>query len=117
MVRGRWDEETPLGRRLYRYADLLRMDLIPTKAAYELKRLLRELDGVSGMEEALVLEAGRILGRKEMQKAYREELGKQLGTPEDVARLADELIVAKVLAKAYEQAAIPKESLEVLDAH
>ncbi|GIW29301.1 MAG: type III-B CRISPR-associated protein Cas10/Cmr2 [Meiothermus sp.] len=117
MVRGRWDEETPLGRRLYRYADLLRMDSIPTKAAYELKHLLRELGGVSGMEEALVLEARRILGRKEMQKAYREELGKLLGTPEDVARLADELIVAKVLARAYEQAAIPKESLEVLDAH
>lgn len=117
MVRGRWDEPPPLGQRLYRYADLLRLELIPAKAAYELEQLLTELGGVSGMEKALVLEARRILGRKEVQKAYREELGKLLGAPEDVDRLAGELIVARVLARAYEQAAVPKESPEVYDAH
>lgn len=116
MVRGRWDENPSLGQRLCRYQDLLRQDQIPAKAAYELKDLLTELGGVAGMEEAVVLEARRILGRKQMEQAYRGELS-NLRDPQDVARLADELIIAKVLAKAYEQAGVPKENPEVYDAH
>lgn len=116
MVRGRWDEDPSLSKRLYRYQDLFRLEQIPTKAGYELKALLDELDGVVGMEKAVVLEAQRILKRKEIKPEYRRELD-SLQTPADVARLADELILAKVLARAYEQAGVPTENPEVYDAH
>lgn len=68
------------------------------------------------MEKAVVLEAQRILKRKEIKPEYRRELD-SLQTPADVARLADELILAKVLARAYEQAGVPTENPEVYDAH
>ncbi|MBS3967040.1 MAG: type III-B CRISPR-associated protein Cas10/Cmr2 [Truepera sp.] len=116
MVRGRWDENPALGRRLCRYQDLLRLEQIPAKAAYELKGLLAELSKVAGMEQAVVLEARRILRHKEMQAAHRNELDNLRGAG-DVARLADELIIAKVLARAYEQAGVPQENREVYDAH
>lgn len=116
MVRGRWDEAPTLGRRLCRYQELLRLEQIPAKAAYELKALLIELGGAAELNEAVALEAKRILGRKEMKLAHRDELG-SLGSPQDVARLADELIIAKVVARAYEQAGIPIENWEVYDAH
>lgn len=117
MVRGRWDETPGLGQRLCRYADLFRLEELPAKAAYELQDLLLELGGVPDMQDAVVLEAKRILGRKQMKTGYRQELDHLLQTPQDVARLADELIIAKVLAKAYEQAGVPKENPEVYDAH
>jgi CRISPR-associated protein Cmr2 len=117
MVRGRWDEQPTLGQRLYRYQDLLRLEQIPAKAGYELRGLLNELGEAEGLEKAVLLEARRILGRKEMAKAYRDELSAWLRSPEDVARLSDELIIAKVLARAYEQARIPKENPEVYHAH
>lgn len=117
MVRGRWDEQPTLGQRLYRYQDLLRLEQIPAKAGYELRGLLNELGEAEGLEKAVLLEARRILGRKEMAKAYRDELSAWLRSLEDVARLSDELIIAKVLARAYEQARIPKENSEVYHAH
>lgn len=116
MVRGRWDEAPSLTQRLYRYQDLLRLEQIPTKAGYELKALLDELGGVVGMEKAVVLEAQRILGRKQIKPEYRQEFD-SLQTPADVARLADELILAKVLARAYQQAGVPTENPEVYRAH
>lgn len=116
MVRGRWDEAPSLTQRLYRYQDLLRLEQIPTKAGYELKALLNELGGVVGMEKAVVLEAQRILGRKQIKPQYRQELD-TLQTPADVARLADELILARVLARAYQQAGVPTENPEVYHAH
>lgn len=42
LVRGRWDENPPLTRRLLRYADLLRAGEVPSRAAYELLALVRE---------------------------------------------------------------------------
>lgn len=116
LVRGRWDEAPSLTQRLYRYQDLLRLEQIPTKAGYELKALLDELGGVVGMEKAVVLEAQRILGRKQIKPEYRQELD-TLQTPADVARLADELILARVLARAYQQAGVPTENPEVYRAH
>lgn len=116
LLRGRWDEQPALGQRLYRYQDLVRLEQIPSKAAYELKRLVAELS-VAGMEEALVAEAKRILGRKEMQREYQQELDQRLHTPQDVAQLANELLLARALAKAYQLAGVPRESREVYDAH
>lgn len=77
-VRGRHDEDPRLTQRLYRYADLLRTEEVPTKAVYELWALLQEAEEFHLSEEALLAEARRILGRKAMEKAYREELGLRL---------------------------------------
>lgn len=116
MVRGRWDEDPRLTQRLCRYADLLRMGAIPSRAAYELRGLCLEAEGVLS-EEALVAEALRILGRKEMKGAYREELSRWVRTGKDVKRLADELILARPFAEALEQARVPLENREVYGAH
>ena len=116
MVRGRWDEEPPLTRRLLRYADLLRAGEVPSRVAYELWALVQEVAGVLP-DEALVAEALRILGRKEMKPGYREELGAWIRTARDVRRLAEELLLAQPFAEAMEQAGLPIESREVWDAH
>jgi len=116
-VRGRWDEAPRLTQRLYRYADLLRTDAVPAKAAYELWALLQEAEEFRLSEEALLAEARRILGRKAMEKAYQEELGLRLGGKTGVRRLTQELLLAQPLAEALEQAAVPVESLEVWRAH
>lgn len=116
MVRGQWSENPPLTRRLLRYADLLRAGEVPSRAAYELLALVREV-GEALPGEALVAEALRILGRKEMKRAYREELEAWLRTGEDVRRLAEELVLARPFAEALDQAGVPVESREVWDAH
>lgn len=116
MVRGQWSEDPPLTRRLLRYADLLRAGEVPSRAAYELLALVREV-GEALPGEALVAEALRILGRKEMKRAYREELEAWLRTGEDVRRLAEELVLARPFAEALDQAGVPVESREVWDAH
>ncbi len=116
MARGRWDESPPLTRRLLRHADLLRAGEVPSKAAYELWALTQEAKGALS-HEALVAEALRILGRKEMKRAHREELGAWLRTGEDVRRLAEELLLARPFAEALDQAGVPVESREVWDAH
>lgn len=115
-VRGRWDESPRLTQRLLRYADLIRLEAVPSRAAYELKELIREAGDVLS-EEALVAEAMRILKRKEMKEAYREELAHWIRTKEHVERLAHELILARPFAEAMEQAGVPVESREVWDAH
>ncbi|KGQ21368.2 type III-B CRISPR-associated protein Cas10/Cmr2 [Thermus filiformis] len=120
VVRGRWDEEPRLTQRLLRYADLLRTETVPGRAAYELVELLRMEKDLPDHEkpllrEALVAEARRILGRKQMEAGYREEL-----SPSDwvgVKRLAEGLLLARPFAEALEQAAVPAESLEVWRAH
>ncbi len=116
MARGRWDEDPPLTRRLLRYADLLRAGEVPSRAAYELWSLVQEV-GTALPHEALVAEALRILGRKEMRQAYREELKAWLRTGEDVRRLAEELLLARPFAEALDQAGVPVESREVWRAH
>ncbi|MGC8875554.1 type III-B CRISPR-associated protein Cas10/Cmr2 [Thermus sp.] len=116
MARGRWDEKPPLTRRLLRYADLQRAGEVPSRAAYELSALVREA-GDALPDEALVAEALRILGRREMRQAYREELEAWLRTGEDVRRLAGELLLARPFAEALDQAGVPVESREVWDAH
>lgn len=116
LVRGRWDEGPPLTRRLLRYADLLRAGEVPSRAAYELWGLVREV-GEALPGEALAAEALRILGRKEMKGAYREELEAWLRTGENVRRLAEELLLARPFAEALDQAGVPVESREVWDAH
>ncbi|MCX7850807.1 type III-B CRISPR-associated protein Cas10/Cmr2 [Thermus sp.] len=115
LVRGRWDETPRLTQRLLRYADLLRAGEVPSRAAHELRELLAWRKGLS--EEALVAEALRILGRKAMEKKYRQELSDWIQNARDVERLAQELILARPLAEALDQAGIPVESREVWDAH
>lgn len=115
-ARGRFDESPRLTQRLLRYADLLRLGEVPSRAAYELRELVREV-GESLQDEALVAEALRILGRKEMKRPYREELSRWIQTGRDVRRLAQELILARPFAEAWELAGIRAESREVWDAH
>ncbi|APD10327.1 MULTISPECIES: type III-B CRISPR-associated protein Cas10/Cmr2 [Thermus] len=115
-ARGRWDETPRLTQRLLRYADLLRAGEVPSRAAYELRQLVQEAKGFLS-DEALVAEALRLLGRKEMRPQYREELKSWLRTGRDVERLATELILARPFAEAMELAGLPVESREVWDAH
>jgi CRISPR-associated protein Cmr2 len=116
MVRGRWDEDPRLTRRLLRYADLLRAGEVPSRAGYELWALVQEVgEAIPG--EALVAEALRILGRRAMEPKYQEELGRWVQTGEDVRRLAEELLMARPFAEALDQAGVPVESREVWDAH
>ncbi|GAA6756803.1 type III-B CRISPR-associated protein Cas10/Cmr2 [Thermus thalpophilus] len=114
-ARGRFDETPRLTQRLLRYADLLRAGEVPSRAAYELRELLRHREALS--EEALVADALRILRRKEIKASYREELSSWIRTAKDVERLATELILARPFAAALDQAGIPVESREVWDAH
>jgi CRISPR-associated protein Cmr2 len=116
MVRGRWDEDPRLTRRLLRYADLLRAEEVPSRAGYELWALVQEV-GEALPGEALVAEALRILGRRAMEPKYQEELGRWVQTGEDVRRLAEELLMARPFAEALDQAGVPVESQEVWDAH
>ncbi len=110
---GRWDEAPRLTQRLLRYADLIRLDLIPNRVAYELAGLLQE--GMGLAEEALKAEALRVLGRKEMPRGYLEEL--KAGLDLGLERLAQELLLARPLAQALEQAGVSPENLEVWHAH
>lgn len=114
-ARGRWDQTPRLTQRLLRYADLLRAGEVPSRAAYELRELLRQRGALS--EEALVADALRVLRRREMKASHREELSAWIRTAEDVERLATELILARPFAAAMDQAGIPVESREVWDAH
>lgn len=116
-ARGRFDESPRLTQRLLRYADLLRLGEVPSRTAYELRELLRETGEDALSDEAVVAEALRILGRKEMGEGHRQELALWIRNRDDVKRLANELILARPFAEAMEQAAVPKEDREVWDAH
>jgi CRISPR-associated protein Cmr2 len=111
-VTGRWGT---LDQRLQAYVKLHREDEVPDGAAYELRELVRLLDNVKGAEktalEALVrTEAIRILGRKhsehgekKMEGAVFDRLVQDLKNF-SLDKIADSLIVARLLAQAAEEA-------------
>ena len=112
-VKGRWGG---LDKRLDVYVQMHRNDWVPDGAAYELRELARLLDGASEAEreslrELVRKEAERILRRKQPQHGARKELAASVlaRLVEDVKTLelnevADGLIVARLLAQAWEEA-------------
>lgn len=108
-----------LDQRLDDYTDLHRADYVPDGAAYELRELARLLEGAKGperepLENLVKAEAKRILGRKQpahgAQSNIDPEIFKRITeefetTP--VAEVADQLIVARLLAQAKDEAGVP----------
>ena len=115
-VAGAWGT---LDQRLDDYTDLHRADYVPDGAAYELRELARLLDGAEGterepLENLVKAEAKRILGRKQpahgAQSNIDPEVFKRIATEFDtspVAEVADQLIVARLLAQAKDEAGVP----------
>lgn len=108
-----------LDLRLDDYTDLHRADYVPDGAAYELRELARLLEGAQGAERDLLenlvkAEARRILGRKQpahgAQSKIDPEVFKRIAAEFDrspVAEVADQLIVARLLAQAKDEAGVP----------
>jgi CRISPR-associated protein Cmr2 len=105
-----------LDQRLKAYVQMHRKDEVPDGAAYELRELGRLLDHVQGaeratLEELVRSEAKRILRRKQPEHGEEktmktEVLGRLQQDLKDssVDKIADELIVARLLAQAAEEA-------------
>lgn len=112
-VKGVWGD---LDERLKTYVEMHRNDWVPDGAAYELRELARLLDRAEEEERASLLElvrkeAERILRRKQPQHGAQKELAetilKRLIADVQVLELnevADSLIVARLLAQAWEEA-------------
>jgi CRISPR-associated protein Cmr2 len=112
-VRGPWGD---LDERLQTYVKMHRNDWVPDGAAYELRELARLLDRADATERGPLLElvrkeAERILRRKQPQHGAQKELAETVlkGLVDDVQALeideiADGLIVARLLAQAWEEA-------------
>jgi len=105
LVKGQWDEEDPLDKRLETYARWLHEGLIPTGWAYELRSLAKFMDG-DELRGALAAEAIRILERKSKSgENVKKILTERLKNKAEEARaLADELIVARYFVRAFELA-------------
>lgn len=104
-MRGQWSEKPD--ERLKRWVALHTADLVPDKAAFELRQAARELDWArTDRPDLIALETKRILGRKQprhgqqdLAATLRHELGnaaKQIG----LDALAEELILARRFAEA-----------------
>lgn len=112
-VKGTWNT---LDERLETYVTMHRNDWVPDGAAYELRELARLLDGAGETEkvslrELVRKEAERILRRKQPQHGAQKELAAEVldRLAADVKDLelnevADGLIVARLLAQAWEEA-------------
>jgi len=112
-IKGAWGD---LDERLSTYVTMHRKDWVPDGAAYELRELCRLLDRADETERASLLklvrkEAERILRRKQPQHGAEKELADDVlkRLTADVQRLelsevADSLIVARLLAQAWEEA-------------
>jgi len=112
-VKGIWGN---LDKRLDAYVEMHRKDWVPDGAAYELRELGRLLDKADETEKASLVElvrkeAERILGRKHPQHGAEKELAEHVlkRLVDDVKELdlnevADGLIVARLLAQAWEEA-------------
>ncbi|MBI4819675.1 MAG: type III-B CRISPR-associated protein Cas10/Cmr2 [Deltaproteobacteria bacterium] len=107
---GSWSESPSLDRRLSTWVALHRRNLVPDKAAHELARL--SLLGGPDMKEVVEAEAERILARKqpgatsdaELSPEVRRVLGFRTRGPDELGR---ELLVARLIAQACEQAGTP----------
>ena len=138
-IKGSWKPAVgePLDRRLVRFARLHLTGDLPDSAAYELRDLHLRLRcddkelSYNTLQKAIHKEAERILGRKpalkkQIQPAQKAETagkepangatstGELLTEGTLVGALADELIVARELARAFEQAGMNGEDLEKL---
>ena len=105
LVKGQWDEEDPIDKRLETYARWLHEGHIPTGWAYELRSLAKFMD-TNELRGALAAEAIRILERKskandDVKKILSDRLKNKA---EEAKALADELIVARYFARAFELA-------------
>jgi CRISPR-associated protein Cmr2 len=112
-VKGVWGD---LDERLKTYVEMHRNDWVPDGAAYELRELGRLLDKASETEKASLIElvrkeAERILRRKQPQHGVEKEIAEPVlkRLVDDVKELdlnevADGLIVARLLAQAWEEA-------------
>jgi CRISPR-associated protein Cmr2 len=112
-IKGTWGD---LDERLSTYVTMHRNDWVPDGAAYELKELGRLLDKADETERASLVklvrkEAERILRRKQPQHGAQKELAAEVlnRLTADVKSLelnevADGLIVARLLAQAWEEA-------------
>ncbi len=108
LVKGQWDEEDPIDKRLETYARWLHEGQIPMGWAYELRELA-ELMNVGTLQEALPDEAVRTLERKgKVAGKAKEELRARLERGADQAKaLASELIAARHFARAFALARKP----------
>lgn len=117
---GKWSEG--IKARLDAWTDCHRRDLIPDRLGYELRRLCREFDS-SLLEwtpegepaNPLAFEFLQTLnrkrsdrGRRELKDADREMVQKTAAHLKDLEKLAGELIAARLMARAKEQAEPPK---------
>ncbi|WP_029214553.1 type III-B CRISPR-associated protein Cas10/Cmr2 [Kallotenue papyrolyticum] len=120
-VQGRWGE---LDTRLEQFVILHRLDALPDGAAFQLRDLAERLTPKQGQptlpSQAALAEAKRIIGRKQPRRGQDEKLadatrqaiysalaaghGHALAT---IRVVADELIVARLLASAADLAGLP----------
>lgn len=114
-IRGSWqkiDDYEPLDQRLLNFTQLHRAGDIPDGAAYELRDLFLRLNcekqepEYKKLQAAMRKEAVRILGRKKIKNknildALTRDIESEKASVED---LANELIVARIFADAFDQA-------------
>lgn len=112
-VSGFWGD---LDERLKTYMEMHRQDWVPDGAAYELRELARLLDRAGAAEREALLklvraEAERILRRKQPQHGAEKELAETVLNrlvadvqTLEIDEVADSLIVARLLAQAWEEA-------------
>lgn len=135
-VAGTWGT---IEQRLWRFSLMHRLDQLPDGAAFQLRDLAERLQprnaNTAPPAAAVLAEARRIIGRKQPQQGRASQvdasvqalLSQQLELQPDpasvaeqdglaalkrVRALADELIVARVLAAAADLAALPQEELQ-----
>ncbi len=114
-IKGSWQkigDYEPLDQRLLNFIQLHRAGEIPDGAAYELRDLFLRLNcekqepEYKKLQEAIRKEAVRILGRKKIKsKDILDALTKDIQSEKTpVEDLANELIVARIFADAFDQA-------------
>lgn len=111
-VKGKWGE---IDERLQRFTYLHCADAIPDGAAYDLRTMARDLKHLAHTD-AIKLEAKRILRRKrakneDLAEGIVEELCGSLSSNYGAEQMAEEMIVARLLAQAAEQAGDPLDKL------
>ncbi len=120
-VRGRWGS---LDRRLQQFVTMHRLDALPDGAAFQLRDLAERLTPKQGQPtlppEAALAEAKRIIGRKQPRRGQDEKLADATRAAIDdalssgdghalqvIRAVADEMIVARALARAADLAGKP----------
>lgn len=105
-----WDSQPD--QRWTRFAELMRHRALPSKLPYDLLKLVDRYDAwddAATRQEALRCDVLRVIRDKQPKAGRRylaeiEQIVHMLTCPDDLARLCDELLVARQLASAMEQA-------------